>query len=220
MRTAGSDVPKVRRIGWPPWEPPSRRRRAAGLRLRMDAATVVSWSLGVNVAFELALEDPARVSGLLAVAGVPGGSYSSLFANYGVPRRLLTPIGRLSSRLLPVVGPLLPVVLASVPPWHDLLTPAAARGPAKEATHPAALGKGATGVLPPRLDVVSAPLRRPGRSRATGRVGGALPRHVRGGPLRFPRRHRRRPGRPPGPSPGHGFARSWARISCRCSTST
>ncbi len=107
----------------------------------MDAATVVSWSLGVNVAFELALEDPARVSGLLAVAGVPGGSYSSLFATYGVPRRLRTPIGRLSSRLLPVVGPLLPVVLASVPPWHDLLTPAAARGPAKEATHPAALGK-------------------------------------------------------------------------------
>lgn len=106
----------------------------------MDAATVVSWSLGVNVAFELALEDAARVSGLLAVAGVPGGSYSSLFATYGVPRRLRGPIGRLSSRLLPIVGPLLPVVLASVPPWHDLLTPAAAQGPAKEAMHPAALG--------------------------------------------------------------------------------
>ena len=108
---------------------------AFGLR----TAIVVGWSLGVNVAFELALEDPERVAGVLAVAGVPGGSYSTLFATYGVPRRLRAPIGRLGSRLLPVVGPLLPVLLASVPPWHDLLAPAATRGPAREATHPGAL---------------------------------------------------------------------------------
>jgi 3-oxoadipate enol-lactonase len=106
----------------------------------LEAATVVSWSLGVNVAFELALEDPARVAGILAVGGVPGGSYSSLFATYGVPRRLRAPLGRLGSRVLPVVGRLLPVVLASVPPWHDLLAPAATRGPAREAAHPGALG--------------------------------------------------------------------------------
>jgi pimeloyl-ACP methyl ester carboxylesterase len=91
------------------------------------------------VAFELALEDPARVPGILAVAGVPGGSYSSVFATYGVPRRLRPPMGRFSTRLLPVVGPLLPVLLASVPPWHDLLSPAATRGPAREAAHPGAL---------------------------------------------------------------------------------
>ena len=96
----------------------------------LETASLVSWSLGVNVAFELALEDPARIAGVLAVAGVPGGSYSSLFATYGVPRRFRAPMGRLSSRLLPVVGPLLPVLLASVPPWHDLLAPAATRGPA------------------------------------------------------------------------------------------
>jgi pimeloyl-ACP methyl ester carboxylesterase len=106
----------------------------------LDAAVVVAWSLGVNVAFELALEDPARVGGVLAVAGVPGGSYSSLFATYGVPRPLRAPLGRWGSRVLPVVGPLLPVLLASVPPWHDLLAPAATRGPAREAAHPGALG--------------------------------------------------------------------------------
>ena len=106
----------------------------------LETASLVSWSLGVNVAFELALEDPARIAGVLAVAGVPGGSYSSLFATYGVPRRFRAPMGRLGSRLLPVVGPLLPVLLASVPPWHDLLAPAATRGPAREATHPGALG--------------------------------------------------------------------------------
>ncbi len=49
-------------------------------------------------------------------------------------------MGRLSSRLLPAVGPLLPVLLASVPHWQDLLRPAATRGPAREAAHPGALG--------------------------------------------------------------------------------
>jgi pimeloyl-ACP methyl ester carboxylesterase len=105
----------------------------------MPSAMVVGWSLGVNVAFELALEDPARVSAVLAVAGVPGGSYSALFGAYGVPRRLRAPMGRLSSRLLPVVGPLLPLVAASLPPWQELLSPAALLGPAQEAAHPGLL---------------------------------------------------------------------------------
>jgi pimeloyl-ACP methyl ester carboxylesterase len=105
----------------------------------VPAATVIGWSLGVNVAFELALEDPGRVLGVLAVAGVPGGSFSSLFAPYGVPRRLRAPAGRWSSRLLPVLGPLLPAVAASLPPWPELLSPAALRGPAHEAAHPGAL---------------------------------------------------------------------------------
>ena len=106
----------------------------------MSSPTVVGWSLGVNVAFELALEEPARVRAVLAVAGVPGGSYSSLFAPYGVPRRLRARMGRLGSRLLPVVGPMLPLIVATLPPWHDLLTPAAVRGPAREAAHPGPLG--------------------------------------------------------------------------------
>jgi pimeloyl-ACP methyl ester carboxylesterase len=105
----------------------------------MPSAMVVGWSLGVNVAFELALEDPARVRAVLAVAGVPGGSYSSLFAPYGVPRPLRSPMGRLGSRMLPVVGPLLPLVAASLPPWQELLSPAALRGPAHEAAHPGML---------------------------------------------------------------------------------
>jgi pimeloyl-ACP methyl ester carboxylesterase len=105
----------------------------------VETTTVVAWSLGVNVAFELALENPGRVAGILAVAGVPGGSYSSLFATYGVPRPLRAPLGRWGSRVLPVVGPLLPVLLASMPPWHDLFAPAATRGPAREAGHPGAL---------------------------------------------------------------------------------
>jgi 3-oxoadipate enol-lactonase len=105
----------------------------------MRSAMVVGWSLGVNVAFELVLEDPARVSAVLAVAGVPGGSFSALFGTYGVPRRLRTPMGRASSRLLPLVGPLLPLVAASLPPWQDMLSAGAMRGPVHEAAHPGLL---------------------------------------------------------------------------------
>jgi 3-oxoadipate enol-lactonase len=105
----------------------------------LPTATVIGWSLGVNVAFELALEEQSRVHGVLAVAGVPGGSFASMFAPYRVPRSQRARMGRLSSRLLPVVGPLMPVLVASLPPWHELLSPDAVRGPAREATHPGAL---------------------------------------------------------------------------------
>jgi 3-oxoadipate enol-lactonase len=105
----------------------------------VPAATVVGWSLGVNVAFELALEDPQRVLGVLAVAGVPGGSFSSLFAPYGVPRRLRAPMGRWGSALLLALGPMLPPIAASLPPWPELLSPGALRGPASEMAHPGAL---------------------------------------------------------------------------------
>jgi 3-oxoadipate enol-lactonase len=90
----------------------------------LPSATVVGWSLGVNVAFELALQDPGRVSGVLAVAGVPGGSFSSLFGPLGVPRRLRAPAGRLSSRLLPVLGRLMPLLVGGMQPWQTLLAPA------------------------------------------------------------------------------------------------
>ena len=106
----------------------------------LPAATVVGWSLGVNIAFELAREDPDRVRGVLAVAGVPGGSFSALFGPLGVPRRLRPGLGRVSSRLLPVLGPLLPVVVASLPPVHELVSPAAVvGGPGHELAHLASL---------------------------------------------------------------------------------
>src|SRR3954451_7992797 len=92
----------------------------------MPSAIVIGWSLGVNVAFELALEDRSRVDGVLAVAGVPGGSFSSLFGPLGGRGRLGAPAGRVSSRLLPVVGPLLPYVTRSMQPWRTVLAPAMA----------------------------------------------------------------------------------------------
>lgn len=58
-----------------------------------DKAVIVAWSLGVNVAFELAGRHPDRVSGLLSVAGVPGGTFDTLFAPQLVPRPLRRPMG-------------------------------------------------------------------------------------------------------------------------------
>jgi 3-oxoadipate enol-lactonase len=117
---------------------------AADARAVLDAfglrsATLVGWSLGVNVAFELALQDPARVGGVFAVAGVPGGSFSSLFAPLRVPRPLRTRIGHLSSWWLPVIGPLVPLVVAGLRPWEEALSLAARGGAAAPAAHLGAL---------------------------------------------------------------------------------
>ena len=42
----------------------------------IDRAVLMGWSMGVNTMFELALHHPERVSGLFAVAGVPGDTFA------------------------------------------------------------------------------------------------------------------------------------------------
>ena len=59
----------------------------------IDRAVLMGWSIGVNTMFELALRHPERVSGLFAVAGVPGDTFATMLAPLRVPRplaRLLT----------------------------------------------------------------------------------------------------------------------------------
>ena len=58
-----------------------------------ERAFLVAWSLGVNVSFELAAAHPDRVLGLLSVAGVPGGTFDTLFAPLFIPRQLRKPVG-------------------------------------------------------------------------------------------------------------------------------
>ena len=52
----------------------------------VERAVVIGWSVGVNVAFEAALRAPERVAGVLAVAGVPGGTFEALL--HPLPRFL------------------------------------------------------------------------------------------------------------------------------------
>lgn len=71
----------------------------------VDRAVVIGWSVGVNVAFEAALRDPERIAGVLAVAGVPGGSFEALL--HPLPRFLRPRAGRVGSHLMRYLGPVL-----------------------------------------------------------------------------------------------------------------
>lgn len=71
----------------------------------MPRAVVVGWSVGVNVAFEVARREPDRVAGVLAVAGIPGDSFSALF--HPLPGALRPRAGRIGARMLRAIGPVL-----------------------------------------------------------------------------------------------------------------
>jgi 3-oxoadipate enol-lactonase len=71
----------------------------------VDRAVVIGWSVGVNVAFEAALRDPGRIAGVLAVAGVPGGTFEALL--HPLPRFLRPRAGRVGSHLMRYLGPVL-----------------------------------------------------------------------------------------------------------------
>jgi pimeloyl-ACP methyl ester carboxylesterase len=60
---------------------------------QIDRAVIACWSLGVNVGFELARLHPDRVAGIMAVAGVPGGTFRAMFGPLGVPRRFRHDLG-------------------------------------------------------------------------------------------------------------------------------
>ena len=53
-----------------------------------QSTVVVGWSIGVNVAFEMAAREPHRVDGIVALAGVPGGTFEAGFAPLMVPKPL------------------------------------------------------------------------------------------------------------------------------------
>jgi pimeloyl-ACP methyl ester carboxylesterase len=54
----------------------------------VERATVLGWSLGVNTAFETAVLHPERVDGIVAVAGVPGGTFGSMLGPLHLPPRI------------------------------------------------------------------------------------------------------------------------------------
>lgn len=120
----------VRVIGWYHRGIGGSERPASG-RIHMDAhledalavlsafeaesAVVVAWSIGVNVAFELAAQHPERVRGILAVAGVPGGTFSTTLAPLRVPPILANTLMLTLARSATVSGHAMAPVTRRIP---------------------------------------------------------------------------------------------------------
>ena len=81
----------------------------------VERAVLAGWSIGVNVAFEAALRHPDRIAGLLAVAGVPGGTFATMGGPLRVPRALRAPVGRAVVQAVRAAGPVLTRITPHVP---------------------------------------------------------------------------------------------------------
>ncbi len=81
----------------------------------VDRCVVAGWSIGVNTAFELAVQHPERVSGLFAVAGVPGGTFASMGAPLLLPRPLREPVAVGAARLMGLAAPVLTPLAHRIP---------------------------------------------------------------------------------------------------------
>lgn len=76
---------------------------------------VIGWSMGVNAAFELALTHPDRVSGIFAVAGVPGGTFATMLQPLRVPRLAAEALMVGTARAVRWVGPALSPLTTRLP---------------------------------------------------------------------------------------------------------
>jgi pimeloyl-ACP methyl ester carboxylesterase len=81
----------------------------------VDRSVLACWSLGVNVGFELARRHPDRVAGIMAVAGVPGGTFAAMGAPLGIPRPLRHAVGVTGARTGQAIGPALGWVSRHIP---------------------------------------------------------------------------------------------------------
>jgi pimeloyl-ACP methyl ester carboxylesterase len=81
----------------------------------IDRALIACWSLGVNVGFEFARAHPDRVAGLMAVAGVPGGTFRAMFGPLRVPKRFRHDLGVAAARLGRRLGQQLSWVSGRIP---------------------------------------------------------------------------------------------------------
>ncbi len=83
--------------------------------LEIERSLVACWSIGVNVAFEAAVRHPDRVAGIMAVAGVPGGTFATMGAPLRIPRSLRKPIAVRVAKTARVAGPVLTFLAHRVP---------------------------------------------------------------------------------------------------------
>lgn len=89
--------------------------------LDLASAVLMGWSMGVNTMFEVASAHPDRVRGLLAVGGVPGGTFASMGAPLLLPRPLRHPVAVGVARLAKTVGPAISPVTTHLPVGRTLM---------------------------------------------------------------------------------------------------
>jgi pimeloyl-ACP methyl ester carboxylesterase len=81
----------------------------------VDRAVLMGWSMGVNTMFELAVRHPERVSGLFAVAGVPGASFDTMLRPLRVPRLAARALTVNLARAIKVAGVALTPITSRLP---------------------------------------------------------------------------------------------------------
>ena len=93
---------------------------------QIASAVIPSWSHGVTIAFELAARHPERVDGILAVAGVPGDTFSTMLAPLRLPRPIAKQVMINIARASYFGGNAIAPVIKRIP-WTNLTTGAVQR---------------------------------------------------------------------------------------------
>jgi pimeloyl-ACP methyl ester carboxylesterase len=81
----------------------------------VDRAVLVGWSMGVNTMYELAVLHPERVTGLFAVAGVPGDTFATVLGPLRLPQLAAKAIAVNSARVLKYGGRALTPIASRLP---------------------------------------------------------------------------------------------------------
>ncbi len=81
----------------------------------VDRAVLMGWSMGVNTMFELAVRNPERVTGLFAVAGVPGDTFATMLGPLRMPHAAARAVTVNLSRALKYTGKALTPVTTRLP---------------------------------------------------------------------------------------------------------
>jgi pimeloyl-ACP methyl ester carboxylesterase len=81
----------------------------------VDRAVLVGWSMGVNTAFELTLRHPERVTGIFAVAGVPGDTFATMLGPLRLPHAVARTLTVSLSRALRAAGRVLSPLTTRLP---------------------------------------------------------------------------------------------------------
>lgn len=81
----------------------------------IDQSPVMGWSMGVNTMFELAFRHPERVTGLFAVAGVPGDTFATMLAPLRLPRLVARSLTVNVARALELAGRVITPISTRLP---------------------------------------------------------------------------------------------------------